>query len=167
MNRNMLLSPSISNLVLHEIIVISPNLYRLLPLLPLPQVKRSMHPKKTLASTILTSTNGAFCTPRMVTRSLTCKRKPSTQTIIDEMKALESQGVGKFKTCLNNKVYYKPLPIDENKELIGKHGILMEDFRDVFCNKSMKDITPSQYNRLLSVSPNEQTLRDEYGYQDM
>ena len=46
MNRNMLLSPSISNLVLHEIIVISPNLYRLLPLLPLPQVKRSMHPKK-------------------------------------------------------------------------------------------------------------------------
>ena len=39
-------------------------------------------------------------------------------------------------TSGNNKVYYKPLPIDDDKELIGKYGILMKDYKDVFETKT-------------------------------
>ena len=79
---------------------------------------------------------------------------------------LSDKGLGHYKTSGNNKVYCKPLPIDNDKELIGKYGILIKDYKDVFCNKNMKDVTP-QFNRLLSMSPNEQTLHVEYGYLDI
>lgn len=44
--------------------------------------------KNKLAAAILMSTNGAFCTPRSVTRSFTSRRKPTADKIIDEMKGL-------------------------------------------------------------------------------
>ena len=112
------------------------------------------------------STNGAFCTPRSVTRSLTSRRKPPAQSIIEEMKSLADQGLGHYKEVSNTKVYYKPLPTDGNKELIEKHGIQTTEYMDVFSKKNMKDITQAQYNRLLSMSPDEQILRGEYGYTD-
>ena len=84
----------------------------------------------------------------MVTRSLTSRQKPRAQVIVEEMKKLSDEGLGHYKTSGNNKVYYKPLPIDDDKELIEKYGISMKDYKDVFCNKNMKDVTPSQFNRL-------------------
>lgn len=123
--------------------------------------------ESTLAKIILMSANGAFCTPRIVTRSLTSQRKPPAQSIIEEMKSLVDQSLGYYKEVSNTKVYYKPLPTDGNKELIEKHRIQITEYRDIFCNKNMKGITQAQYNRLLSMSPDEQILRGEYGYVDM
>ena len=123
--------------------------------------------EKSLVTNILVSTNGPFCTPRSVTRSLTIRRKPPAQVIIEEMKALDDQGLGHYKVVSNNKVYYKPLPTENNKGLFERHGILMTDYKDAFCNKNMKYITPAQFNRLMSMSPDEQVLREQYGYVEM
>ena len=47
---------------------------------------------------------------------------------IEDMKALDNQGLGHYKVVSNNKVYYKPLPTENNEELRDM---------DAFCNKNI------------------------------
>ena len=64
---------------------------------------------RTIPANILLS-QGAFCTSRSVTRSITTKKKPTSVEVLDEMKKLSDNGVGKFVITDKDKVYYKPLP---------------------------------------------------------
>ena len=101
-----------------------------------------------------------------MTRSFTSRQKPTADKVIEEMKSLEDSGLGHFiSATANAKVYYKPLPTEENKTLIQQHASI-SDYMEVFTNQSMKDITVSQFNRLLALSPDETVLRDQYGYKD-
>lgn len=72
---------------------------------------------RTIPANILLS-RGAFCTSRSVTRSITTKKKPTSVEVLDEMKKLSDNGVGKFVITDKDKVYYKPLPDEINRERI-------------------------------------------------
>ena len=67
---------------------------------------------QTLSGHILT-TKDAFCTPRGVVRGLTMRLKTTTLHVMEEMKRLDEEGVGKFQALSDKeKAFYKPIPID-------------------------------------------------------
>ena len=105
--------------------------------------------ERTISQSILMSA-GAFCTPRSVTRVLTGRRKPSADTIIAEMKTLMERGLGDFVLGGNTKAYYKPLPTDNNKQLIeATTGAALDEYKAMFIKTDIKYLTDSQFNRLL------------------
>ena len=64
-------------------------------------------------------TKGAFVTPRNVIKNMTTKKRPHAEEIITEMKALEEQDVGYVKNLTRTQtVFYKPVPAEENREMI-------------------------------------------------
>lgn len=130
-----------------------------------PKDDSSATQENNLATAVLISTNGAFCTPRIVTRSFTTRCKPSSEAIVNSMKQLAEKGIGHYSVEANSKVYYKPLPTENNKQLIEKY-VPVQNYSDVFTNKNVKDINASQFNRLLANSPDERILRDQYEYVD-
>ena len=73
---------------------------------------------QTIPASILLS-KGAFCTSKSVIRSITTRKKPTSVEIIDQMKKLCDSGVGRFVTSDKDKVYYKPLSDETNRECIA------------------------------------------------
>ena len=118
---------------------------------------------RTLAAHIL-MTKGAFCTPRSVVRGLTMMSKPTTSQVVDEMKNLAEEGIGKFQALSEKeKVFYKPIPLDANRELLVAH-VNFEEYKDNFMKAiETKFITAAQYNRLLLNSPDKEILTSQYG----
>ena len=112
-------------------------------------------------------TKGAFVTPRNVIKNMTTKKRPHAEEIIKEMKTLEEQGVGYVKNLTKTQtVFYKPVPTEENKELIVE--IIGNDHWDTYA-QVFKDIvtmhiTASQHNRLLQTAQNEDEL-ESFGIQ--
>ena len=113
-----------------------------------------------LATTILL-TKGAFVTPRNVIKNMTTKKRPHAEDIITEMKALEEKEVGYVKNLTRAQVVlYKPLPVDENKDVIV--SIIGTDCWDSYAQKFKEvdtmHITESQHNRLLQAAVNKAEL---------
>ena len=109
-------------------------------------------------------TKGGFCTPRSVIRNVTTRNKPTTAQVVEEMKRLETDGLGKFKQLSEKeRVYYKPLPTEENREQLATHASF-EDYKANFPVLDEKYITQAQYNRLFNKSPDKDLLTREYGY---
>ena len=109
-------------------------------------------------------TKGAFCTPRSVIRGLTTRSKPTTLQVMDEMKRLDEEGIGKFQALSDKeKAFYKPIPIEANKEQLLPY-VNLDEYTDNFKKTiDTKHITAAQYNRLLQNSPDKNTLMSEYG----
>ena len=59
-----------------------------------------------------------FCTSRSVIGSITTTKKPTSAEVLDEMKKLSDNGVGKFVISEKDKVYYKPIPDEINRKRI-------------------------------------------------
>ena len=132
---------------------------------PISTEESALHDHNKLATAILMSTNGAFCTPRIVTRSFTTRFKPSAVVVIECMKKLEDQGLGHLSIVSNNKVFYKPIPREESKDQIEKYGNY-ETYKANFTNQTIKDITPTQFNKLLGKSPDIEVLKQRFGYKE-
>ena len=63
---------------------------------------------------------GPFCTSTNVLKQIPPKSRPTISVVIQAMKVLQECKIGTFK---EEKVFYKPLPKDENKdELTGVIG---------------------------------------------
>lgn len=119
---------------------------------------------RTIPANILLS-QGAFCTSRSVTRSITTKKKPTSVEVLDEMKKLSDNGVGKFVITDKDKVYYKPLPDEINREHIVAH-VDFAQYKDNFkADVDGKYFTQKQFNRLLSNSADKDILMSEYDHQ--
>ena len=121
--------------------------------------------KPALSHTILL-TKGPFVTQRTVIKNMTTKQRPSAQEILEEIKKLEEEGLGAVKSVTKTQVvYYKPLPIDENKEavllLIGKEK--WDTYVAQFKEQDTTYMTASQYNRFLLQSDHQDTL-DSLGF---
>lgn len=116
-----------------------------------------------LTSAILLS-KGAFCTPRSVVRNMTTRIKPATAEVVEEMKKLAEDGIGKFvQLTEKEKAFYKPLPTDTNRQIIEPHA-LFEDYKKNFSTVDRKYITEGQHSRLLKKSWDKDILEKEYGY---
>ena len=64
---------------------------------------------------------GPFCTSRNVLKQIPPKSRPTISVVIQAMKDLQECKIGTFTE--KEKVFYKPLPKDENKdELTGVIG---------------------------------------------
>ena len=75
-----------------------------------------------VASYILAN-KGAFCTPRRVIRSITTTAKPTTTEVVKHMKKLDESGLGKWMSISEKeKVFYKALPVEANRNLLSTHG---------------------------------------------
>ncbi len=111
---------------------------------------------------------GAFCTPRSVVKTITTRSKPTASQVTDETRKLEEEGIGKF-TSINQKekAFYKPLPIEVNKELLLAHVDYDGYNRNFEIDIDTKFITAAQHNRLFRKSPHKDILTDEYGYMDL
>ena len=72
--------------------------------------------------------NGAFCTPRSVIRSITSRKKPTTQEVVTEMAILEEEGIGKFEGSSKEKVFFKPLPV----EGVNLVHVKFQEYKDCF-----------------------------------
>ena len=97
-------------------------------------------------------TKGAFVTPRSVIKNMTTKKRPRAEDIIKQMKSLEGKEIGNVNNITRTQtVFYKPLPLDENKEKITE--IIGNDYWDMYA-KNFKEvdtvnITVSQHNSCL------------------
>ena len=81
------------------------------------------------------------------------------------MKKLSDNGVGKFVITDKDKVYYKPLPDEINRERIVAH-VDFSQYKDNFkADVDGKYFTQKQFNRLLSNTADKDILMSEYGYQ--
>ena len=96
-------------------------------------------------------------TPRNVIKNMTTRKRPHAEEIIKEMKALEEKEVGYMKKLTRAQTaFYKPLPVEENKEkiveVIGSHcwDIYTQNFKEI----DTMHITASQHNRLLEAAEN-------------
>ena len=109
-------------------------------------------------------TKGAFCTPRNVIRSITSRKKPAAADVIEEMKKLETNKMGHFLEESRDKVFYKVLPTDGNKELIEDH-VDFTEYKECFeTEMDSKYLTQAQTSRLLAKSPDRDVLISTYGY---
>lgn len=99
---------------------------------------------------------GPYCTPRNVLKNMTTKSRPKLEDIAEKMKSLADGGIGMFKNISQReRVYYKPLPKEENRQAICA-VIGEEKWNEYVSNFSVLDtkyITLSQHNRLLDNSP--------------
>ena len=108
---------------------------------------------------------GPFCTPRSVIKNMTIKKRPKLDEIAECMKKLSEDKIGEFvQLNLKERAYYKPLPIDENKEhvtpLIGSGK--WDDYVLNFKTCDMQYITSTQHNRIFRASPYTSEMED-YG----
>ena len=113
-----------------------------------------------LAATIML-TKRAFVTPRSVIKNMTTKKRPHAEEIIKQMKALEEKEVGYVKNVTRAQTaFYKPLPLDENKEKVVE--VVGSDCWDAYTQKFKEadtlNITVSQHNRLLLAAENKDEL---------
>ena len=106
-------------------------------------------------------TKGTFVTPRNVIKNMTTKKCPYAEDIIKQMKELEEIEVGYVKKIPRAQTaFYKPLPVEENKEKIVE--VIGSDHWDIYV-QNFKEvntvyITISQHNRLLEAAENEDEL---------
>ena len=89
------------------------------------------------------------------------KKRPHAEEIISEIKALEDKKMGYVKNLTRTQtVYYMPLPVEENKDIIV--GVIGSDRWDayvhIFTDIDIVHITLSQHNRLLQAAENEDEL---------
>ena len=124
--------------------------------------------QQTISSHILLS-KGAFCTPCTVIRSVTTRSKPTTAQVVQQMKILNEGGVGKFEALSEKeKVFFKLLPTDDNKELLTTHCTNFEEYKNNFeAAIDTKYMMTAQHNRLLLKSPDKDVLMNEYGYKEL
>lgn len=87
---------------------------------------------------------GAFCTPRSVQRSITSTNKPIAAELVVQMKKLEETGVGKFWESEREKVFYKLIPKDDNRELIQEYVDFDKYIASFEENSDTKSITQAQ-----------------------
>ena len=100
-------------------------------------------------------------TPTSVIKNMTTKKRPHAEEIIKQMKSLEEKEVGNVKNITRTQiVFYKPLPLDQNKEKIVE--IIGSDHWDIYATNfkevDMVNITVSQHNRLFLASDNREDL---------
>ena len=110
---------------------------------------------------------GAFCTPRSVLRSVTLRNKPASTDVIEQMKKLDEEGMGKFMgESEKEKSFHKLIPNDseERKQLISKFTDYEEYKKKFKIEIDSKYITIAQHKRLLAKSPNKDILISEFGY---
>lgn len=80
------------------------------------------------------------------------------------MKRLQEERLGVFKgDNEKEKVFFKKLPTENNKELIAKH-VSFKDFETNF-KMDIEHMTATQMKRLLKLSPDKDCLVEEYGYE--
>ena len=88
--------------------------------------------------------------------------------VVEEMKKLDGEGIGKFETISEKeKAFYKPLPKEENKDLLSAHANFTEYKENFETGIDTKFMTPAQHNRLLMKSPHKDILQNEYGYKNL
>ena len=88
--------------------------------------------------------------------------------VVEEMKKLDGEGIGKFETISEKeKAFYKPLPKEENKDLLSAHANFTEYKENFKTGIDTKFMTPAQHNRLLMKSPHKDILQNEYGYKNL
>ena len=79
------------------------------------------------------------------------------------MKSMSEEGTGVFLTFgRNESVYFKPTPIDSNKERVEPFVTSWDEYIENFLKRD-EVITISQYNKLVSKAPNIDDLVDEFG----
>ena len=120
---------------------------------------------KACTSTLVLLTKGAFCTPRSVIRSMTIKSRPSSDEVICEMRKLHDEGVGVYCAISEKeKVFYKLLPTDDNKDVICKY-VDFNVYKENFEKDIDKFITSKQRTRLLLKCPHMDDLVANYNYE--
>ena len=108
---------------------------------------------------------GPFATPRAVYKTIRFSMRSKAQQNFQRL--VKENGIGCYlELSTTESVYYKPLPVEENKvmvePLLGK--ALWSEYCEHFKKKeSEKLISRTQHTRLLSKSPDVDKLR-EYGF---
>ena len=112
---------------------------------------------------------GPFCTPRSVVKNMTIRKRPKVEEIVECMKNLSEDNVGKFeKISQKERAYYKPLPEEEIKEVLspligsGKWDEYVLNFKTF----DTQYVTSTQHNRLLRASPYTEDEKEAYGIQE-
>ena len=114
--------------------------------------------------TLILLSKGAFCTPRSIIRSVTTKSKPTTGQVIEGMKQLHEENVGIASLDEKEKVFYKLLPTEDSKELVGKY-VAFDEYEENFKKAiDIKLITAAQLARLLKNCPHKDALVADYNY---
>ena len=92
------------------------------------------------------------------------RAKPTTMQVQEEMKKLAEGGIGTFKSISEKeKVFFKPLPRETNKDQIVPL-VNFEEYSAKFMEAiDAKYITAAQFQRLLLNSPDKDILISEYG----
>lgn len=80
------------------------------------------------------------------------------------MKLLDEEGVGVFiGHNEKEKVFFKKVPTQCNKEMISKQDVDFGDYERNF-KMNIEHMTTTQINRLLNRSPDKDKLVRDYGY---
>lgn len=89
-------------------------------------------------------------------------RTVASQRVRPAMLALQQEGLGSYKEQGKEAFYFKPLPVEENKDaILAKLGDGEDVWEEYAANFKKKDptIRPSQMERMLKQSPNREALR--------
>ena len=85
--------------------------------------------------------------------------------VVEGMKSLSEDGIGHYiELTEKEKVYYKPLPVEDNEAKIGKYVDYVQYKERFSMATDAKFFSTAQHRRLLTKSPDKDILMQEYGY---
>lgn len=104
---------------------------------------------------------GPLTTPRAVYKSIRYSmRTKAKDNLPGILKKLSDEGLGIYLQVNNSEsVYFKPEPTDDNEEKVKKHlkKNTWQEYGNSFRGKESSNlISPSQFERLLAKSPNQE-----------
>ena len=111
-----------------------------------------------IASTILSSC-GPFVTVRIAQSSFSGSKRPTASTVVEVMRNLEKDGLGKVKTVDTTTVFYKCLPCNIVETSLEHYKLSREDYRGKFTERAdRKHLSKDLFNKLLDKAPNKHDL---------